>query len=320
MHITSIHKRIIGGIIGFGIILFFLWRLSFVFFPSSVYEYSYGDVGIGISGYGGTRAALSESAAQDAVATAPTPVAPAVGNAASGRVSASQEQRLIIKTGSLSLAVDDVREAISTISAFAEAHQGFVVQSSVNKEGIIPSGYITIRIPSAVFDSGVSQIKEIGILQNEQVSGTDVTEEFVDLQAQLTNLKATESQFLSIMKQATTIEDILAVQRELSSVRGTIDQIEGRIKFLQQSAELSSLTVYLSTRQQALPVVEQDEDWQPIAVFKDAIRSLVGFAKGLANVVIWVVVYIPVVLGLGVLLFIARAIWRKHLKHTRRNT
>lgn len=201
--------------------------------------------------------------------------------------------RLIIKTGSVSMVVSDVRAAIKAISDYATAKGGFVVSSNVSKYDVAVSGDVTIRIPSTVFEQGVSDVKAMGEVQSESVYGQDVTEEYVDLDAQLTNLRATEAQFLEIMKKAVKIEDVLAVQRELSAVRSEIERITGRMKYLQESASFSTLSVYLSTDPLSLPAVD-DDTWKPFAVVKEALRSLVGEAQDLVDVLIWVVIYIPI--------------------------
>lgn len=205
----------------------------------------------------------------------------------------ANNSRLIIKTGSWSLVVKDVRVSVKNITAFANEKGGFVVTSQVNESGVAPSASITIRVPSEMFDSGVVEIKKLGDVDNESITGQDVTEEYVDLNAQLKNLHATEEQFLNIMKQAVKIKDILDVQSQLSSVRDQIERITGRVKYLEQSAKLSTLTVYLSTDPSQLPTLEVSNKWRPLAVVKDASRYLLEAGKSLANMVIWLVVLIP---------------------------
>ena len=212
----------------------------------------------------------------------------------SGSVDDLVSERMIIKTGSLSLVVEDVRDAIAQITTYAEANGGFVVSSNTYKYDLSLSGDVVIRIPSEVFDKGVGDVKALGEVTSESVYGQDVTEEFVDLEAQLTNLRATETQFLEIMKRAVEIEDVLAVQKELNWVRGDIERIEGRMKYLQESSTLSTLTVYLATDPAGLPIVDDEDTWKPIAVVKDAVRALIDAGQWVVNAGIWVVIYSPV--------------------------
>ena len=230
--------------------------------------------------------------------SAPVPSEPAV--ALPGGV-----ERLIIKTGSLAIVVKDVNESVAKITAYAKAKGGFVVSSNIYKYGIAPRADVTIRIPVKEFDASVGEAKSLGDVESEQVNGQDVTEEYVDLDAQIRNLRATENQLMEIMKRSGTIPDVLAVQRELTEVRRDIERIQGRMKYLTQSSELSTLTVSLSTDPDALPVVEQGKDtWKPFAVLKDAVRSLLEVGKVLINFLIVFVVYIPVWFLIGLVIWV----------------
>ena len=218
----------------------------------------------------------------------PTPVS-------GGVVAPNIPDRMIIKTGEMSVVVKDVRDSISKISSYTEQNGGFVVSSNISQSSNSPYGTVTIRIPADKFDMSVSEIKSYGEVVSETTQGEDVTAQYVDLDAQLTNLQATEQQFLAIMKQATKIQDILDVQNQLTTVRGQIQSIQGQMKYLKESAQLSSLTITLSTDPSTLPVVKtQGEQWKPWAQVKDAARSLVEVGKGLVSFLIWVLVYIPV--------------------------
>lgn len=240
------------------------------------------------------------------------------GQAATGHV--PLEDRLIIKTGSLSMEVKDVRETIQQIATFAVSQKGFVVQSDVNEENV-PRGYITVRIPSAVFDTGISEIKKWGRVQSENVTGQDVTEEYVDLDSRLKNLRASEEQFLEIMQRATRIEDVLAVQRELTNVRTEIEMIEGRMKYLKESSQLSTLTVFLATDPSSVPVIDRNGEWNPGGTFKTAVRALVDAFKYLGNAIIWIViVVVPVALACMFVVWVVYRIVKSVQRKTNRNS
>lgn len=216
-----------------------------------------------------------------------------------GSVAVDVPNRLIVKNGSLSAVVKDVSETIKTITSYVEQHQGFVVESNISKAGNAPYGVVIVRIPASEFEASVSYIKTLGSVMSESVNGSDVTAEYVDLDSQLKNLQAAEQQFLAIMKKADKIADILAVQNQLTQVRGQIESIQGRMKYLKETAEMSSLTINLSTDPSALPVVDKDTNtWKPLAVFKDAVRSLVEVGKGLLNLLIWILIFSPVWAGI----------------------
>ncbi len=241
------------------------------------------------------------------------PMDSVAGNSDSSSVASD---RLIIKTGSLSIVVKDVKEAVKIVSDYATKNGGFVVYSNVYKSGLSPYAEISIRIPSENFAKGVESVKAVGEVTSESVSGQDVTEEFVDLEARLNNLRATEAQYLEIMKKAVKIEDVLAVQNELTYTREEIERIEGRMKYLEESAALSTLTVYLSTDPSALPAVDNENIWKPFAVVKEAFRTLVDMGKSTVDGIIWFgVVILPIVIVVGfvawILFLIGRGIYRR---------
>lgn len=233
----------------------------------------------------------------------------------SGAATASPvQERLIIKTGNFSIVVDDVKAAIDKISNYANQHNGFVTSSSIAKYGIGLSGNITIRIPSKDLDQAVSDLKAIGEVTSESIYGNDVTEEYVDLDSRLKNLKATEAQFLEIMKQAVKIEDVLAVEKELSNTRAEIESITGRIKYLKDSSDLSTLSFYISTNSDNLPILDKSDSWKPLGVLKEAFRSMIDLGKGLGTGLIWAVAYLPIAAILGLIIWWIVRVVKKHNK------
>lgn len=220
--------------------------------------------------------------------------------------------RLVVKTGRFSIVVKEVKEAVQTINDYAVQKDGYVVSSDVSKTGLAPYATVVIRIPAKMFDEGTGDIKALGEVESEYIEGQDVTEEYIDLDARLKNLRATEDQYLEIMKRAVKIEDILQVQNYLSNVRAEIESLQGRMKYLQQSADMSTITVYLSTDPEVLPAVDDQNKWKPWSEVKQATRSLVTMAKSLSYLMIWFVIYIPLWLAIGLVIWLTRRIWKKH--------
>jgi len=237
---------------------------------------------------------------------------------ASDLVPSKPVDRLIIKTGNLSMVVENVRAQVKAIADYAVQKGGFVVTSNVSKSGLALLGNITVRIPSDVFDKGLEDVKALGEVTSEEVNGQDVTEEYTDLDSQLRNLNATETQLLEIMRRAVKIEDVLAVQQQLTEVRGRIESIQGRMKYLKESARLSTLTIYLSTDPSVLPSVNTEDQWKPWASAKNAFRQLVDLGKGIVDVVIWLVVYIPLWAVLAFVVWVVVRMVRRRLNRNSR--
>jgi len=154
--------------------------------------------------------------------------------------------RMVVRTGDMGLVVEDVTVAIDQITSMAETFDGYVVSSRMWKEGERLAGSISIRVLAEYFDDSIRALRGLAIEVNyENASSTDVTEEYVDLQASLENLEATEQQLLVIMEKATTVEDILDVQKELTRIRDEIERTKGRMQYLEQTSSTSLIQVQL---------------------------------------------------------------------------
>lgn len=215
----------------------------------------------------------------------------------------ARDERIVVTNTNLSLKVNDVRKAIDQISLTAKNLGGFMVNSSLSVPEGAANGDISVRIPSDKLEEGLSAIRATGAkVVSENVVGTDVTSEFVDLEARLDTLVKTKTKFDQILASATQISDILNVQREIVNLQAQIDSVRGQQKYLEQTAKLSLVTVYLSTDELALPY-SPSEAWRPGVILKEAVRSLIKSVRGLGAALIWVVVYAPVWLPLLLLVW-----------------
>jgi hypothetical protein len=155
-------------------------------------------------------------------------------------------ERMIVRTGDMALVVEDVPAAIDRIIGIADDFDGYVVSSRVWKEKERLVGRIAIRVPAEYFDDAMRALRGLAVeVTSESTSSKDVTEEYIDLNAKLQNLEATEEQLLRIMEKAETVEDILNVQRELSSTRGDIEQTKARMQYLERTSATSLIEVSL---------------------------------------------------------------------------
>lgn len=161
-------------------------------------------------------------------------------------------ERKIIRNADLTLEVNSPEESQQKISVIAESKGGFVIESQqsssnsqVTTRDIVT---MTVRVPAEKFNESLEEIRKVSNrVVVETIKGQDVTEEFVDIEARLKAKKALEEQFLEIMKQSKTVADTLNVQKELANVRGEIEQIEGRKRFLENQTSLSTIKIRLQT-------------------------------------------------------------------------
>ncbi|HEY0169956.1 MAG TPA: DUF4349 domain-containing protein [Pyrinomonadaceae bacterium] len=159
-------------------------------------------------------------------------------------------ERKIIRNATLTLEADDPSKAVQRVASVAESRGGFVVTSESRQQGGSrgSKGYevftVEMRVPAAQFDAALAEIRAAaGGVTSERITGKDVTEEYIDLEARLRTQRALETQLMEIMKGAEEVADAIAVQRELTNVRTEIERLEGRRRFLENQASLSTISV-----------------------------------------------------------------------------
>lgn len=220
----------------------------------------------------------------------------------------------VIKTGSLSLTVKTTSDTLTAVTAIAASYNGFVQSSNqwVQSDNT-DAATVTIRVGSAYFEQALLDLKNLAtVVNSESISGQDVTEEYVDLQSRLKNLQAEEEQYLVILNKATTVEDLLNVSDYLARVRGQIEEIQGRLKYLNNRTDYATITI--SVYEEASVVVPTD-DWQPVVVAKQAFNKLVQTGQNTIDSLIWLVIFgIPFLILVWVLYRVGRFFYRRHLK------
>lgn len=220
------------------------------------------------------------------------------------------EERLVIKDANLVIVVDDPSLSLDRITRLAEDLGGFVVYANLyqteTSEGVkIPQASIAIRVPAEELSNALEKIKAESDQDpiSQGISSQDVTGEYVDLQSRLNNLEATEAQLLVIMEEAKRTEDVLAVYNQLTQVREEIEIIKGRMKFLEQSAALSSIQIELMANEAVQPLTVGG--WQPTGVAKSAVQALINGLKFLVNLAIWLAIFVlPIALIVFVFVFL----------------
>lgn len=237
------------------------------------------------------------------------------GGVSSGEAAIGSEaavQRLIIKNASIALEVNDVLAAEQVLRQKAEALGGFVASVETYGSGEDLRATIVLRVPVNHFEAVLREAE--GLTSNvlrRSVSGSDVTEEYVDLEARLRNLEATNARLLDLLSRAQNVNDALTVNQALTGTQEQIERIKGRMQYLKQSAAMSTITVELLPVPPPTPIIEEDA-WQPLEVARIALRNLIQLGQTLANVVIVFLVWTPVWLPLVLLATWARRrLWQR---------
>lgn len=217
------------------------------------------------------------------------------------------EARKVVRSGMLDLVVNKAEEAAAQAQALAQQAGGFVENLQIYE--VIDgqkNGSVTIRVPADKFRETMDKLKALAInTENELVSSSDVTAQYVDIEARLKNMRAEEAQYLSIMERAVQIEDVLNVTQRLSDVRGRIEQLEAQLKLLKAEVEMSSIVVNL-TAEGDIEVF--GINWRPLVVARQALRDMLESLTEYADQIIRFMFALPVILlwiatwGVGLLI------------------
>ncbi len=196
--------------------------------------------------FGGGDSSVPAPVIQIPPVPAPAPAPAPEPEGAAGYNQAWSGERMIIRSGYMTLVVVDVASAVEQITNLAATYDGYVVASNNWQDRDRMMGNISIRVDSNFFNEAISALRAMSVeVRSESTSGQDVTEEYVDLSAKLRNLEAAEAQLLELMKRAGEVKEILEVQRELVDTREDIERTKGRMQYLEESAAMSYIEVSL---------------------------------------------------------------------------
>ena len=189
------------------------------------------------------------------------------------------QERLVIENADLAIVVQRPARRAWRDQQTCQDMGGYVVssnlyQSSTNLGKEVPEATIVIRVPSEKLDEALAQIKEGAVdVPYENRSGQDVTSIYVDLQAQLKAKQAAEEKLLEIMDKADRAEDVLAIYLQVQTIQTEIEQLKGQIKYYEEAAALSSISVRLIAEEGTQPI--EVGPWKPEGAAKDAIEDLI---------------------------------------------
>ena len=216
--------------------------------------------------------------------------------------------RKLIRTGSMEMVVQHPSEVADRLTALAERMGGYLVSSEGGGQ-TATAETLTIRVPAARFEEARAEIRKLGLrLENEKIDAQDVTRQYVDQDASLRNLHAEEMQYLSILKQASTVKDMLLVSERLSEVRGQIEQQQAEFNALAQQIDTVALTISLRTEAEAEVF---GLNWRPGYQLKLALRDGLESLATYATSMLAFLVYLPsVLLWVGTMLAGMVITWR----------
>lgn len=187
-------------------------------------------------------------------------------------------QRKVIERAALELHVESVAQLRSELTQAVTDLEGYIADSSLY--GNRGASHWTIRIPSARLNDFLVRCSGLGTVISQQTSAEDVTDHYIDTEARLTTKRLEEERLQTILKEQTGgLSEVLEVERELSRVRGEIEQMQGRQRFLDQS--IAYATVELRAFERDLPrwTSEQPFPQQMAKVLADSWSALLTFLR-----------------------------------------
>jgi Domain of unknown function (DUF4349) len=207
--------------------------------------------------------------------------------------------RKVVKTANLGLRTKEVRQSAAQAQQVAAAAGGSVVSSQVYRSDDSLTAQLVLSVPSAEFERVLDDLRSLGDkVTTDSVSGQDVTEEYVDLKSRERNLRATEESLLRLYDRAQNVEEALSIQRELTNVRGEIEMVQGRIKYLDQHTAYSQITLDIQ------PVTSPPPPrpaWDPGGVAARAWAASLSILQAIATALISAIVFgwwlVPLLVG-----------------------
>jgi len=232
--------------------------------------------------------------------------------ASKGRLPRASTRPMIVRTAQLSLTTADFDRVRDRVSEVLKRHQGYIGELNIGSPaGAARTLEATLRVPTDQLEAATAELKSLGRVESESQSGEEVTEQYVDLEARLTNARNTELRLTDLLRQRTgKLSDVLAVEKSIDEVRGSIERMEAEKKNLGNRVDFATLTLRVTedykAQMQVLPT-------SLLTRFQNAaVDGYRGMVDGVAAVLLTLLSYGPSLLLWAALLFFpVRAAWRR---------
>lgn len=238
--------------------------------------------------YGRSKAMYAADAVENEMAAGIGESASDGSSASLATLAATQPDRYLIKNAQVVIETDDIQQSSDALLAAVQALGGYVsrLQHS-DQSGSRATLHATVRVPSKDFESALSSFEDLGRVLEKEISTDDVTEEYVDTDAKIRNMKQTEERLLDHLKNSVRLEDTLNLEREIGRIRGEIERMEGRLRFLSEQVSFSTFDIVLQEAAKAEPLIP-GERYSTGHEASQALGSLLQVLLGLWTLAIWV--------------------------------
>lgn len=222
----------------------------------------------------------------------------------------AQVERMIVKSGILSIQVADPAYVADQITVIATKFNGFVVSSELHKSysSDNPSGTVEIRVDAAKFEAAIGEIEALvtdpeKYIRNKNIFGDDITDQYVDQESRLKSLEAKKAKLEEILDMAKTVKDTLSVYNEIASVNEEIEHVKGRMTYMEQSSRLSSITIDIESIPE--PVVIAGYEWNIGDSFRQSINAFINTGQDFIDFILYfvisvlpflIIIFLPIIL------------------------
>jgi len=228
----------------------------------------------------------------------------------------NQTGPMIARTASVSVVVKDFGPIEATVKAIALRHNGYIASlNTASPQDSARTLSATLQIPSAQLESAVTELKQLGRVDQETQSGEEVTKEFTDRAARLKNARATEQRLLDVLREHTgKVKDILDAEQEIARVRGAIEQMEADQRSLQTRVDFA--TVQLSVQEEYKASLQGAPPSTATRLRNAAVEGYRSLIESVIGIGVFALQALPILLLWGIILFLpARWMW-KHFRRT----
>lgn len=216
----------------------------------------------------------------------------------------------IIRNAHLSIEVENYEKSRPVLDSIVKLHKGWISSENLNNYEHQIANHIVIRVPAASLDLIINDLHKVAKrIESQSIQSTDVTEEYIDIESRLKNQREVEKKFIALLQRTNSINDILQIESKLAEIRGSIESIEGRIRYLNNRIDYSTvnLNVYQKIDFKYVPV--------PMESFWERLKTSIHRGwKGLVGFIILVIGLWPLWLLIGVSTFAFRKV-RSRRKH-----
>jgi hypothetical protein len=222
----------------------------------------------------------------------------------------TQDKRMIIRSGTMNVEVEKYDDSEAKVKEIAQRFNGYITnsQASLNANGK-KQGTITIRIPANQFDAAVTEIAKIGKTMNQNITGKDVTEEYMDAEARMKTQQELESRLLKLLAEKTArLTDVVEVEQKLANVRENIEKTQGRMRYLKDQASFSTLAVSLYE-----PSLLQTSSGGGFfyEIEQGFSKGLRGFTTVVSGLIMLLIALLPVLIILYIIYWFVRRYFKK---------